>query len=652
MSCRRLCLVAAAVPLLLSTASPALAGRLPDWAASLAASAPEVPAGVGGGASRVLLSELQYVVQPDGTYRVRRRLAVQALSVETRNVSTGYFAFDESSRITATRAWHLPPDDSARKTRSMPMDVAIGDSFLSGSKARTIPVEGVKKGSLLFFEFEAVEKPYFLNLTYRFFEGAPVSLARLELQLPPGWKERSAWIQGKGPEPVLTGATRIWEMRDLPEPVEEDLAPNPVDAAPLLGINLLPPEGSAIVPVAFPDWAAVSQWYEELSRDRRAVSPSVEAAAKQAQSAGDSPVPERLLAAATLVRDRVRYVDVELGIGGFQPRAATETLARLYGDCKDKGTLLEAILRAGGITSYPVLVNLGAHGMIPEDVPVWNFNHLVVAVSIPPGSEPPARFAPSRLEDEAFGRLILVDSTDEFTSVGSLSAGLAGQKALLAAGPKGKLITLPQALPSTHRLEQSLDIKLLPDGGMAIDSETRSYGELAAVARHRDRESSVQHQRDIEKRWSETWADAVVEHTGTQYETADGAFVEKVTVKRPPGAMAGEAQLPFFPGAGWDIPRVPLGRRKLGVDYSFPRQLVYKARILGIPAESPLPPSKALKGDGWEGASSFRREGDAVEGTAEIRLSRTRFEPEAFPELRKFWSAVSTLEGLAVAHTR
>src|SRR5437867_4453943 len=56
---------------------PALAAHLPDWAAAIAAGAPAVPQGSPPTLTRILLSETRYAVQPDGTYRIRRRLAVQ-----------------------------------------------------------------------------------------------------------------------------------------------------------------------------------------------------------------------------------------------------------------------------------------------------------------------------------------------------------------------------------------------------------------------------------------------------------------------------------------------------------------------------------------------------------------------------------------------
>ena len=53
------------------------------------------------------------------------------------------------------------------------------------------------------------------------------------------------------------------------------------------------------------------------------------------------------------VSRNIRYVSLSFGLGRIQPHAASEVLANGYGDCKDKNTLLAALLRVAGISFEP-----------------------------------------------------------------------------------------------------------------------------------------------------------------------------------------------------------------------------------------------------------------------------------------------------------
>ena len=78
---------------------------------------------------------------------------------------------------------------------------------------------------------------------------------------------------------------------------------------------------------------------------------------------------ERLAALLDFARRQVRYVAVEVGIGGFRPHRPREVLGRGWGDCKDKALLLVELLREAGIEAYPVLIRAGAEGRVDRDFP-------------------------------------------------------------------------------------------------------------------------------------------------------------------------------------------------------------------------------------------------------------------------------------------
>jgi hypothetical protein len=619
---------------------------LPDWARALADAAPAVPADVSALPTRVLLSETTESLRPDGTVHIRRHFAAQILSVRGSDVGTGFFPFNERTSITATRAWHLPPgEDKAHRDRAPALDIKVDSAFLSGHKVRDVQVYGVLKGSLVFFEFEAIEHPTFLSFEHAFFENAPVLLDRYILETPPGFTLRSAWVGPRGPEPRVDGRQTIWEMRDLPAPVEEPLAEDPYHTAPHLYVQPLP-EGGGDPPRGFPpsfrDWAAMASWYDGLARDRRAASPALEAASRQKVPAAEAPFFERVKAAALLVRDGVRYTALELGIGGYQPRPAADTFHNLYGDCKDKGTLFQAVLGTAGIASYPVLIYLGSSDPVPESIPAWAFNHFVVAVPLPEKDAADPRVAPARFEAPGHGPMFIVDTTDERTPVGELSISLTGHRALLIEPANGALVTLPAASPDRERVLRQVGVERRADRSVAVSRLTRLWGEPAAAARDEEAHSAIERRRRIERGIVAQWPEAAIDGYAVVAEGNDGAFEELLTVIRPPGhasLMEGN-MVRLFPWLESDIPRANLGRRTVALIYPHPMVVRHETAIQGVPENVMLPTVRDLSGDGWTVHTECRREGNDVKAVAEVRLTRTRFGVDAFPELRRFWSAL------------
>lgn len=417
----------------------------------------------------------------------------------------------------------------------MPIDFATGDAFLSDNRVRTIPVEGVRKGSLLFFEFEAIERPAFLSLAQRFYEGVPVLISRYEVEIPAGWTVRPVWAHGQGPAPTVQGSLWSWEMRDLPAPEEEPLADDPANRAPLLMAQVVPPAGSKVSAATWRDWSAMSAWYDELARGRAEVNPAIEAAARRVVPDEGAGFFEAVGAAARFVRDSVRYTAIELGIGGYQPRPAAETLSNLYGDCKDKGTLFRAILLARGIDSYAVLVRHGGVDEVPESVPVWSFNHFVVAVPIPAGAQVPVTFQPAVAADGDRSPLLIFDTTDDYAAIGSLPSALEGRRGLLVDGPRGRVLTFPPGDPSAHVIVRRSEVEVRSAGVLAFHRTTTSSGEFAAQERQEYRRSALDRRHRVEGAVTHRWPDAAVLDYQVTGEDDEGRFQEVLSVVRKGG---------------------------------------------------------------------------------------------------------------------
>lgn len=133
------------------------------------------------------------------------------------------------------------------------------------------------------------------------------------------------------------------------------------------------------VATSVPSGEALAQAYRSLAGERSQPTPQVKALA-QSLTQGINDPEEQTRALYDWVRINIRYVAIFLERGGWQPHAVDDILSAGYGDCKDKATLLSALLEAKGIASTPVLINAGNSYWMPE-VPVPQaFNHMITYV--------------------------------------------------------------------------------------------------------------------------------------------------------------------------------------------------------------------------------------------------------------------------------
>ena len=125
----------------------------------------------------------------------------------------------------------------------------------------------------------------------------------------------------------------------------------------------------------FETWEQIGRWYAALEKDRRAPSPEVRAKAQELTKGLDGDL-AKTEALYDFVAKNFRYVSLSLGVGRYQPHAASDVLKDQYGDCKDKHTLLASLLEAEGLHASSVLINSGRK--LDPDVPSPSqFDHVI-----------------------------------------------------------------------------------------------------------------------------------------------------------------------------------------------------------------------------------------------------------------------------------
>ena len=171
------------------------------------------------------------------------------------------------------------------------------------------------------------------------------------------------------------------------------------------------PPSRKIMFSTFQSWDEIARWYEGLERDRRAVTPDIQAKADEIVK-GVSSDSDKAQALYQWVSANIRYVSLSFGVGRYQPHAAAEILANRYGDCKDKATLLAALMQAEGLHANTVLIDSRAD--VDPDVPSpLQFDHAITYAKIA-------------------GQDVWLDSTIGVGPFGYLLPQLRGKNALVA----------------------------------------------------------------------------------------------------------------------------------------------------------------------------------------------------------------------------
>ncbi|HRE91682.1 MAG TPA: DUF3857 domain-containing protein, partial [Myxococcota bacterium] len=111
----------------------------------------------------------------------------------------------------------------------------------------------------------------------------------------------------------------------------------------------------------FSSWEALASWYRQLVQPQLEVPDDLAALVRQLVAGPPDADPTRELERKVAlvhgwVVEKTRYVGIEFGIHGFKPYKVSEVVKRGYGDCKDKASLLIALLRAVGVEAELVLV--------------------------------------------------------------------------------------------------------------------------------------------------------------------------------------------------------------------------------------------------------------------------------------------------------
>ncbi len=447
-----------------------------------------------------LYSEVSLSVDASGRETSMRREAFRILRPQgVGQASIQAISFDQDTKVKNLRAWGVPAHGKVIELKDKDaVEVSPFDyELFSDDRLLTLKVPGLHVGDLVAFEWQQQHRPRLFQHEWGFQQQYPVLDARYTLELPAGWEYRAAWMNHPEVAPVASGGAISWELHNVPAVDPEPEMPEWGAVAGRMGLALIPAGGVAGVTYPGLTWQQVARWHYDL--EASAVQPTPAIQQKVAElTAGTTTQLQKIQALAEFVQHQVRYVAVEVGIGGYQPHPAGAVLANLYGDCKDKAALLSAMLHVIGVRSWLVIANAGRGAASPRFPSPEEFNHAILAIQLPQDPGVNGLFAVR--DDPTFGKLLFFDPTSEFNSFGSLPYYEQGSYVLMTDPVHGELVTLPVLPPATNRLLRVGDFRLLPDGTLRGAVREVRWGEPALTTRATFlRETAEQRDLDMEK---------------------------------------------------------------------------------------------------------------------------------------------------------
>jgi len=488
----------------LGLASRAYAGDAPPWMRALVnVPLPEHDEKTN---AVLLLAEDTFTVQGSGRMKRIERRVYKILRPDGRTYGTIHAHFDSETKINFIHGWCIPAQGKDYEVKDKEaIETALygvqDGELMSDLKTKVLTIPASEPGNIVGYEIEQEVHPYVIQDIWSFQHvDVPVREAHYTLLLPAGWEYKAAWLNYPEAAPSTASGQWQWVVNDVKAIKPESAMPPWGGVAAQMIVSLIPPGGAGNK--GFESWADMGRWQFGLTQGRRSASPEIKQRVAELTK-GDGTTLAKMRSLALSVQKDVRYVAIQLGIGGWQPHPAADVFTHKYGDCKDKATLLSAMLQEIGVESFYVSINTTRNAVTPETPAVRWFNHVILAVRLPESVKDPSLRAV--LDHSKRGRLLFFDPTDEWTPFGSVRGELQANYGLLVTEDGGELIKLPQLPAELNGVVRTAKLTLTASGTLSGDfveqrngdNGTQQRASLKSVAKDADRikflESLISH---------------------------------------------------------------------------------------------------------------------------------------------------------------
>ena len=559
------------------------------------------------GLSSVRAQQVYYIASEPGAREYASR-AVQ------------YAAATQKLRILAARAYK--PDGRVIEAEDAGESSVEegGAAMYYDARWRTLRFSGLEKGDVVELDYrlspESNVNPYgdYFGDLVVFRSAIPEKLQRYVL-LTPAARNFNV-VEERMPSPAevrVENGLRVyrWEARDLAALPNEPRAPALTEIAPYVHVS------------SFLSWQDLGRWYAQLIAPQFALDAALRGALQQ-MVAGKKTELEKISAIHQFVLRNTHYVALEFGIYGYKPYPVSQVYARRYGDCKDKASLMIALLRAAGTEAEIALVRTRRLGEIGERATsIAIFNHAIVYV-------PKYK--------------LWLDGTAEYAGSRELPLDDQGAMALtVAQDGSAQLRRIPVTLPMENYTHRSVQAQIEPDGKIQFSGSAYTRGEDAPGLR-RDFEIAERQRDCFRNRLAEVLPSVRVEQVQV-YGAHDLEDDVTVRFRGELDAFAGRATLSL--GASWmkrSYVQTLAALASRTQDVLLPAPWTTEEELhFALPAGARLqsvPQDKTLDTPYGTAVLRYQRRGNELVVTTSVQFRKLRITPAEYAGFREFCAQV------------
>ncbi|MGI9103617.1 MAG: DUF3857 domain-containing protein [Terriglobales bacterium] len=489
------------------------------------------------------------------------------------------------------------------------------------ARSRVLRFPGLEKGDVLDLEYrlspESNTNPYgrYFGDLVTFRSSQPVRLQRYVLIAPAS--EHFNIVEARMPAATVQEQdgrrTYQWEMRDTAPLPTEPRGPALTEIAPYVHVS------------SFDSWQDLGRWYAQLIAPQFALDPPLRGALQKVL-AGKNTEQEKIQAIHQFVLRNTHYVALEFGIYGYKPYPVSQVYARRFGDCKDKASLMIALLRAAGIDADIALVRTRRLGEISERAAsISIFNHAIVYV---PKYD------------------LWLDGTAEYAGSRELPLDDQGAMALtVALDGSAQLRRVPATLPMENYTHRQVHARIEPDGRIDFTGSAYTRGEDAPGLR-REYEVAERQRDSVRNRLAEVLSSVRVDNVQVygandlerdvtvKFEGAVDMFAGRPTLSLSPSWMQRSyvQTLAALPSRSEDL--------LLPAPWTTEEELHF-ALPAGARLQS-LPQDKMIEAPFGSAVLRYQRQGDELVVTTSVQFRKLRIAPGEYAAFRAFCAQVET----------